>query len=140
MSLMGSVVNRHHPQRGEGNIETFPAETAMRVPRSIKNMVVPRNCVEVPQGNRNWRPELTSAPLASFRSVSAYVLLGDPGSGKTTAFEVEAEAAGDSAVLVSARDFITFDVERHPEWGGQDSLHRWTGRNSSRHRRQTRRP
>ena len=83
------------------------------------NIIVPRNCVEVPQENRNRRPGLTAAPLASFRSVPAYVLLGDPGSGKSTAFEVEAEAAGENGELVSARDFITFDVERHPEWKGK---------------------
>ena len=62
---------------------------------------------------------MVAAPLASFRSVHAYVLLGDPGSGKSTAFEVEAEAVGDSGQLLSARDFITFDVDRHPEWRGK---------------------
>ena len=46
----------------------------------------------------------------------AYVLLGDPGSGKTTAFETEKEVLGDRALLIAARDFITFDPENRPEW------------------------
>ena len=83
------------------------------------SVIVPRTCAEVSQENRNGKPQLAATPLASFRAVSAYVLLGDPGSGKSTAFEVEAEAAGDNGVLVSARDFITFDVDRHPEWKGK---------------------
>ena len=49
------------------------------------------------------------------RERSAYVLLGEPGSGKTTAFREEARAAG--CELVSARDFIALD---RPEW------RRWT--------------
>ena len=83
------------------------------------SVIVPRTCAEVSQENRNGKPQLAATPLASFRAVSAYVLLGDPGSGKSTAFEVEAEAAGDNGKLVSARDFITFDVDRHPEWKGK---------------------
>ena len=83
------------------------------------SVIVPRTCAEVSQENQNGKPKLAAAPLASFRSVSAYVLLGDPGSGKSTAFEAEAEAVGDNGELVSARDFITFDVDRHPEWTGK---------------------
>lgn len=46
-------------------------------------------------------------PLADFRSHNAYVLLGDPGAGKTTAFRDEVEALGTEACyLVSARDFL----------------------------------
>ena len=33
--------------------------------------------------------ERNSRPLREFRSKPAYVLLGDPGAGKSTAFEVE---------------------------------------------------
>ena len=83
------------------------------------SIIVPRTCVEVSQESQNASLKLAAAPLESFRSKSAYVLLGDPGSGKSTAFEVEAEAAGDNGVLLSARDFITFDVDRHPEWRGK---------------------
>ena len=57
------------------------------------SIIVPRTCVEVSQESQNASLKLAAAPLESFRSKSAYVLLGDPGSGKSTAFEVEAEAA-----------------------------------------------
>ena len=43
----------------------------------------------------------------------AYVLLGEPGAGKTTAFHEEARAAGCEAI--PARDFIAID---RPEWRG----------------------
>ena len=80
------------------------------------NIIVPRTCVEVSQENQNENPKWVAKPLESFRSSYAYVLLGDPGSGKSTAFEVEAGAAGENAELISARDFITFNADRHPEW------------------------
>ena len=80
------------------------------------NFIVPRTCVEVSQENQNENPKWFAKPLESFRSSYAYILLGDPGSGKSTAFEVEAGAAGENAELISARDFITFNADRHPEW------------------------
>ena len=74
---------------------------------------VPRTCTEIlpqKQGNRESRP------LKEFRSAAAYVLLGDPGSGKTTAFEAERDALGDSAHLISGSDFLALDMDSHPEW------------------------
>ena len=59
-----------------------------------------------------------SMPLSEVRSVSAYVLLGDPGAGKTTAFETECGECAE-ALKVEARDLITFDVERNPQWRGK---------------------
>lgn len=53
-------------------------------------------------------------PLASFRAASGYVLLGDPGAGKTTSFREEAKAAG--GCLVTASDFVTLAPDRHPDW------------------------
>ena len=100
-------------------LETFSAEPTVRWSKTRRSVIIPRNCVEISQDNQCEGLELPAAPVASFRSVPAYVLLGDPGSGKSTAFEVEAKAAGDSGELVSARDFITFDVDRHPEWEGK---------------------
>ena len=44
------------------------------------------------------------------------MLLGDPGAGKTTAFESERKALGEKACLITARDFLTFDPQSHPEW------------------------
>ena len=74
---------------------------------------VPRTCTVVrgpdPDGNRTdfELPRQDSRPLADFRSHDAYVLLGDPGAGKTTSFEAESELLGDEAGhLVSARDFL----------------------------------
>ena len=77
--------------------------------------IVDRTCTEVAAGgDRNDSTE--SKPLSAFRDVPAYVLLGDPGSGKTTEFERESEALGDAALMLSARDFVVFDLDDHPEW------------------------
>lgn len=79
---------------------------------------VDRTCTEVRAGgDRNESTEVR--PLSTFRDVPAYVLLGDPGSGKTTEFERECEALGDAAKMTSARDFVTFDPADHPEWRGK---------------------
>lgn len=50
---------------------------------------------------------LRSFPLESFRDQPAYVLLGDPGAGKTASFKREAEESGGECV--SARDFATLE-------------------------------
>ena len=78
------------------------------------SLVVPRT-VAVVQPDAAAEPNRRSAPLADFRSARAYVLLGDPGAGKSTAFETEADSDPDS-VLVTARRFIARNPERHPEW------------------------
>ena len=77
--------------------------------------IVPRTCTEIPADGPG-RDE-RSRPLDEYRDVPAYVLLGDPGAGKTTAFEREREELGTGGVLVSARDFLTLDPDMHPEWG-----------------------
>ena len=73
------------------------------------SLVVPRS-VTVVDGARS-----RSAPLAEFRSDRAYVLLGDPGAGKTEAFKTE-RAADPGSVCVRARHFISRSLGRHPEW------------------------
>ena len=80
------------------------------------NEKVPRTCTEIlPQDGDQYRKK-EPRPLEGFRSAAAYVLLGDPGSGKTTAFDAECDALGESTRLITARDFLTLDVNSHPEW------------------------
>ena len=79
------------------------------------SIIVPRTCTEITDKAAQRGQASVSRPLEEFRDTPAYVLLGDPGSGKTTAFEVESEAT-DKGYLISARDFLTFDVTAHPEW------------------------
>ena len=81
--------------------------------------IIARTCTELrepsPKPDSEPRPE----PLDAFRSESAYVLLGDPGSGKTTAFKHECEELGAAAVFLDAREFLAFDPGQHPEWQGK---------------------
>ena len=72
--------------------------------RSAALTIVDRTCTEL-RADGTGRSE----PLCEFRAVSAYVLLGDPGAGKTTEFEKESEALGDAAVKVDARQFLRRD-------------------------------
>ena len=53
--------------------------------------------------------------LDELQDIGAFVLLGEPGSGKTTLFRQEAERTG--GVFESARDFIT--LGDRPEWHGR---------------------
>lgn len=76
---------------------------------------VDRTCTELTLGSGTADPAPPRS-LSDLRDVPAYVLLGDPGAGKTTEFERESEALGEAAVFVSARDFVTFDPADRPEW------------------------
>ena len=60
-----------------------------------------------------------SRPLAAFRDAGAFVLLGDPGAGKTREFRREDEALGADALFLSARDFLAFAETRAEEWSGK---------------------
>ena len=85
--------------------------------------IVPRTCTELSAANASADasrgPADAGQPLERFRSTPAYVLLGDPGAGKTTAFRCECAALGDEAMYVTARDFLTFAPDDHPEWRGK---------------------
>ena len=74
---------------------------------------VPRTCLVQTSENE---VERKARPLADFRHTPAYVLLGDPGAGKTTAFEEECKVLGDRAEPLTARHFLRVDLSAHPEW------------------------
>ena len=72
--------------------------------------LVPRTCTELSEDAGGGSPGLLfgeSPSLSDYRSTPAYVLLGDPGSGKTTGFELECAELGNEAKYVTARKFLT---------------------------------
>ena len=73
------------------------------------NMLVERTCTELGRDGAE-SPETEPRPLSAYRSVQAYVLLGDPGSGKTTSFRAECKDLGDQAKFISARDFLVYEA------------------------------
>ena len=79
-------------------------------------LVLPRTCTELVAEGRH---QVGSQPFEHYRTAEAFVLLGDPGSGKTTAFENEAKAMGDQAHFVSARDLIKLPLAFHERHNGK---------------------
>lgn len=67
------------------------------------SFIVPRTCTRYAPESR----ERIQRALSDYRDQAAYVLLGDPGAGKTKAFEQEAEESGGE--YIKARDFAAFD-------------------------------
>ena len=79
--------------------------------------IVPRTCTELLDDNgTNGVPRPSPKALSAFRECPAYVLLGDPGMGKSTAFQQEAGALGCCGELVSARDLANLDADAYPDW------------------------
>lgn len=70
---------------------------------------VPRTCTAKKMDDGE---ESLPRPIADFRDRAAYVLLGEPGSGKSTLFKEEADNT-DNGLYISARDFIDLDQN---EW------------------------
>ena len=78
---------------------------------------VPRSCTEL-LNQEEGRPNPSKPrPLSSFRDRPAYVLLGDPGEGKTTSLKDECELLGDQGHWVTARDFLALSPK--PDWRGK---------------------
>ncbi|WP_419917872.1 NACHT domain-containing protein [Candidatus Poriferisocius sp.] len=78
------------------------------------NAYVSRTCskIDTESGAITGEPR----PLSDFDDCHAYVLLGDPGAGKTTTFQQEVDRLSGTSKYLSARDFSTFHVDSHPEW------------------------
>ena len=74
--------------------------------------VAPRTCTVVNEGEAARNAKVGTAPLSSYANATAYVLIAEPGAGKTTAFETEAKSQGGECVTV--RNFRTYDDR--PEW------------------------
>ena len=53
----------------------------------------------------------STRPIAAFRQQAAYVLLGEPGSGKTRLFEEEATILGAAARFTTVRDFLRSELD-----------------------------
>ncbi len=70
--------------------------------------IVPRTCKE--KVDERDEQNDVSHPIAYFSERSAYVLLGEPGAGKSSLFEAEAKNIPDG-LCISARDFIALDRE-----------------------------
>ena len=87
--------------------------TTFRMPRRVTEVRLDQGSSDEP------RATLPAKMLADYRDTSAYVLLGEPGAGKTTAFEMEADADPENSEPVSVRDFAELDVESHHEWRGK---------------------
>ena len=68
---------------------------------------VRRTCRDIGERDSRGPSEFPSRPVEDWKDEAAYVLLGPPGSGKTTIFKHQAECQ--SGRCVTARDFLTFD-------------------------------
>ncbi|MDE2968361.1 MAG: hypothetical protein OXS30_12865 [Chloroflexota bacterium] len=78
--------------------------------------IIDRTFTEARRDEGQGKVVLETGQLKDLRSASAYVLLGDPGLGKSTAFESECLALREEAVLIDARDFLAADLESRGEW------------------------
>ena len=81
---------------------------------TVTTFVAPRTCAVVEEGETTRDSRERALPLSSYAKTEAYVLIAEPGAGKTTAFKAEAESQGGTYVTV--RNFRTFDDR--PEWHG----------------------
>ncbi len=73
--------------------------------------VAPRTCTAVNASEAKREGKASTKPLTDYADAAAYVLIAEPGAGKTTAFKTEAATQGGKYVTVG--EFRTFDK---PEW------------------------
>ena len=71
-----------------------------------------RTCTVINEENSEDQSQGPSEPLTNFADKSAYVLIGEPGAGKTTVFKYEAKSHG--GTYVTARNFLALPSK--PEW------------------------
>ena len=76
--------------------------------------VAPRTCTVVGEGEPTRATKKPGEPLTNYADAAAYVLIAEPGAGKSTAFETEAIRQGGRCVTV--RNFLTYDDKL--EWHG----------------------
>ena len=81
---------------------------------TVTTYLAPRTCTVVDEGEATRDAKERTSPLSSYAKAAAYVLIAEPGAGKTTAFK--AEAASQGGTYVTVRNFRTFDDK--PEWHG----------------------
>ena len=74
--------------------------------------VAPRTCTAVDDSDPNPGAKKSSRPLGDYADAAAYVLIAEPGVGKTTAFMTE--AASPAREYETVTGFRTFDDR--PEW------------------------
>lgn len=80
-------------------------------PQQLPPTVIPRRVRVAPSPNEA-RKEALPRPISDFREQSAWVLLGEPGSGKSTVFLDEADQAQTRYMTVA--DFL--DLKPDPSW------------------------
>ncbi len=120
---MRRFAERYQPYRSLLVTETgephgsVPLEVFLSRPATawFRSEFVQRRCTKITVGTEPDQ-EGAAKPLSEYDETPAYVLLGDPGLGKTTYFREACRNLGRQAHMISARDFVTLDVAQHPEW------------------------
>lgn len=77
-------------------------------------LFVPRRACKLLESEKSLA-QSPSRPLSEFRNQAAWILLGEPGAGKSAAFEEEARAT--DGVFISIAKFLSDDPD--PKWSGK---------------------
>ena len=90
----------------------FPVNRPEGMVQMSTEYYAPRTCYEIIENKQRRERNTVTHTLEALRECPAYVLLGQPGIGKTTAFKQEATQP--NYLYIEARKFITPDIK--PEW------------------------